>query len=88
MNTQTDLLPQQIIQKMVREKIDDLLTEQIDYEWGNSDFTNELNSYTDLTLVQTTRSVTLNESFYESFLKHLTEVVSSGIMVLVEKDTN
>jgi len=88
MNTQTDLLPQQILQKMVRKKIDELLTEQIDYEWSNSDFTNELNSHTDLTLVQTTRSVTLNESLYESFLNHLTEVVSSGIMVLGEKDTN
>jgi len=88
MNTQTDLLPQQILQKMVRKKIDELLTEQIDYEWGNSDFTTELNFHTDLELVQTTRSVTLNESLYNNFLNHLTEVVSSGIMVLVEKDTN
>ena len=74
------------IKKLVKSKIDQLLSNQIDYEWNGTDFTNDLTNELwdeknekNVTLVHTRQTIQLDEKLYETFVNHLTEVVMSGI---------
>ena len=74
------------VKELVKSKIDQLLSNQIDYEWNGTDFTNDLTNELydeknekNVTLVHTRQTVQLDEKLYETFVNHLTEVVMSGI---------
>jgi hypothetical protein len=76
----------QKVKDLVKSKIDQLLSNQIDYEWNGTDFTNDLTdelydekNEKNVTLVHTRQTVQLDEKLYETFVNHLTEVVMSGI---------
>lgn len=76
----------QKVKNLVKSKIDQLLSNQIDYEWNGTDFTNDLTNELydeknekNVTLVHTRQKVMLDYKLYETFVNHLTEVVMSGI---------
>lgn len=76
----------QKVKELVKSKIDQLLSNQIDYEWNGTDFTNDLTNELwdeknekNVTLVHTRQTIQLDEKLYETFVNHLTEVVMSGI---------
>jgi hypothetical protein len=87
MTTQTNVSREtEKIQNLVKSKIDQLLSNQINYEWNGTDLTNDLTNELwdeknekNVTLVHTGQKVMLDYKLYETFVNHLTEVVMSGI---------